>query len=99
MSAAALAAAKGQLFFKLAGGFAFSFYFAAGVICYGIGAILMVYAYRFGKLLVLNPVLSTGYVFALLFGFFFLNEEITFLKIVAVILICSGVSLLGKTDD
>ena len=99
MSVAALLAATGQLLFKLAGGFAPSFYFAFGMLCYVAGAVLMVYAYRFGKLLSLNPVLSLGYIFALILGGLFLQEEISELKILAIILICTGVSLLGKEND
>ena len=99
MSVAALLAATGQLFFKLAGGFMPSAYLVAGAFCYIIGALLMIYAYRFGKLSTLNPVLALGYVFALLLGALFLHEEISGLKVLAIILICVGVSLLGKEND
>jgi uncharacterized membrane protein len=59
----------------------------------------MTVAFRFGSLSVLHPLLSMGYVFALLLGITFLNEQITVMQTVAVALIIAGAILIGGGDD
>lgn len=89
----------GQLFWKLSLG-SNIIYLLIGFILYGCGALIMIYAYRFGKLSVLQPVLSINYVFTLLLGYFVLHEAMSLLKFSGIIIIIIGVILIGgDTSD
>ena len=88
----------GQLFWKLAInddllmlilGFAF----------YGIGALIMIVAYRFGSLSVLQPMLSLNYVLSVILGYLVLNEVITLTKSIGIFIIIIGVVLIGGGDE
>ena len=70
-----------------------------GFILYGIGAVSMIIAFKFGSLSVLHPMLSLGYVFALIIGYFWLGESITITKIIGIIAILIGVALIGMGDE
>lgn len=96
--AASISTASGQMFWKLSGG-QWNRYLILGFLFYGVGAVLMTIAFRFGSLSVLHPLLSMGYVFALLLGITFLNEQITVMQTVAVALIIAGAILIGGGDD
>ena len=97
MLLASVLVAFGQLCWKLWAGSDLA-WLLLGCSLYGIGAGLMVYALRFGKLSVLHPVLSAGYVFALVFGCFFLNEPISTQKVIGVALIMAGIFCIGIGD-
>lgn len=71
---------------------------AEGFILYGLGALIMIIAYRFGSLSVLQPVLSLNYVISLFIGYFFLNENVSLYNILGVIVIISGVYLIATGD-
>src|SRR5688572_2805971 len=73
---AALSTSLGQLFWKLSVDM-WDIRLWIGFLLYGLGAILMTIAFRFGKLSVLHPLMSIGYVFAIWFGLLFLHENIT----------------------
>ena len=70
-----------------------------GFFLYGIGAFLMVWGYRFGKLSVLQPVLSINYVLSVILGFFFLDEPILWLKCLGVTVIIAGICLIAGGDE
>ena len=70
-----------------------------GFILYGIGAVSMIIAFKFGSLSVLHPMMSIGYVFALIIGYFWLGEAITITKIIGIIAILIGVALMGMGDE
>lgn len=78
---------KGVLFLLL--GFAF----------YGLGAIIMIIAYKFGSLSVLQPMLSLNYVLSIILAATILNEKITLMKVIGVLVIIVGVILIGGGDD
>ena len=69
-----------------------------GFALYGIGAILMVYSFRFGKLSVLQPVLSFNYIITLFLAHFVLDEKIEFLQIIGVFAIVLGLFLISGSD-
>lgn len=69
-----------------------------GFCLYGIGALVMILAYRFGKLSVLQPIMSLNYVLSIVLAVVVLKEEITILKSIGVIVIISGVSLIAGGD-
>ena len=58
----------------------------------------MIIAYRYGKLSILQPIISIGYVFALLLSFFILIEEINIFNYCGIIIVIIGVFLLGLSD-
>lgn len=70
-----------------------------GFILYGIGAVSMIIAFKFGSLSVLHPMMSIGYVFALIIGYFWLGEAITITKIIGITSILIGVALMGMGDE
>jgi drug/metabolite transporter (DMT)-like permease len=88
----------GQLLWKIADG-EINLPLLIGCVCYGAGAVTMITAFRFGKLSVLHPMLSLGYVFALFMGAFFLKEHISFMHIVGTALIIVGAILIGGGDN
>lgn len=94
---ASLLTATGQLFWKISDG-TLIFYILIGFICYGLGAVLMIIAFRFGSLSVIHPMLSFGYIFALIFGSIFLKESITTIQIIGIFTIMAGVALIGGGD-
>ncbi|HSN57944.1 MAG TPA: EamA family transporter [Clostridiaceae bacterium] len=95
--AASLLTATGQLFWKISGGADLTLV-AIGFLFYGVGAVLMIAAFRFGSLSVIHPMLSFSYIFALFFGRFILNEAISPLQLLGVFTIMAGVVLIGGGD-
>lgn len=71
----------------------------AGFAFYGVGALVMIFAYRFGKLSILQPVLSLNYVVSIVLAALVLKEEITLLKCIGVLIIIGGVILIAGGDD
>lgn len=94
---ASLCTAIGQLLWKLSNA-DLNGYLVIGFLFYGAGAVLMIVAFRFGSLSVLHPLLSIGYVIAVLLGVFILQEEITSINIVGTLLIMVGATLIGGGD-
>jgi undecaprenyl phosphate-alpha-L-ara4N flippase subunit ArnE len=71
-------------------------YLLSGFVVLGIGAALMILAYRYGELSVLQPINSMSYVYSLFLGYMVFHEEITTFRIIGVAVIISGVILLGR---
>lgn len=74
-------------------------YLIIGFTFYGIGAVIMIVAYKFGSLSVLQPILSLNYVLSIILARTILNEQITLLKLIGVFIIIIGVVLIGGGDD
>jgi len=72
---------------------------ALGTLLYAFGALVMLYAYKFGKLSVLQPMLSLSYILALFLAVGFLGEPLTPLKVAGVAVIIGGVILIGGGDE
>jgi undecaprenyl phosphate-alpha-L-ara4N flippase subunit ArnE len=70
-----------------------------GFCFYGIGALVMLVAYRFGKLSVLQPMLSLNYVLSCVLAAVVLKEQITILKCIGVFIIVAGVILIAGGDE
>jgi len=94
---AALSTSLGQLFWKLSDDM-WDIRLWVGFLLYGLGAVLMTVAFRFGKLSVLHPLMSIGYVFAIWFGLLFLHEDITINILFGTSLILVGVIVIGGDD-
>ncbi len=69
-----------------------------GFLLYGIGALIMVIAYKYGSLSVLQPMLSLNYVITIAISYFVLNEIITIGKVAGITIIIIGVILIGGGD-
>lgn len=72
---------------------------AAGVGCYLLGSVFMIWAYRFGELSVLQPMLSMNYILAVLLGVWVLGEALTLQKVMGIAVISAGVLLIGGGSD
>ena len=88
----------GQLLWKLSAQYGI-LVMLAGFFFYGIGALVMLVAYRFCKLSVLQPMLSLNYVLSILLAAFVLKESITLWKCVGVLVIIAGVVLIAGGDE
>lgn len=88
----------GQLFWKLSTEGHIPFLFV-GFLLYGLGALIMLIAYRFGSLSVLQPILSLNYVFSIVLSASVLKETITVLKCIGVLVVISGVILIAGGDE
>jgi len=84
----------GQLCWKLSGTTGIML-LIIGFGLYGIGALVMIYAYRFGKLSVLQPVLSMNYVLSTILGVSLLKEVFSPQMAFGVCIIICGVVILG----
>lgn len=98
MICSSICACLGQLLWKLSadGGFIF---LMAGFSLYGIGALTMIIAYKFGKVSVLQPVLSLNYILSIVLAATVLDEEITLVKCIGVLGIMVGVLLIAGGDE
>lgn len=88
----------GQLFWKLSAESGIVI-MLAGLCFYAVGALVMILAYRFGKLSVLQPMLSLNYVLSIFLAAAVLKEEITILKCVGVLVIIAGVIMIAGGDE
>lgn len=87
----------GQLLWKLSNSYGYCA-MLLGFMLYGIGAIVMVVAYRYGKLSVLQPMLSLNYVLSIILATFVLKESVTIVKCIGVLIIVAGVVLIAGGD-
>ena len=97
MIASSLCVCFGQLFWKLSATSGYGT-MMIGFLLYGIGALIMVIAYRFGSLSVLQPMLSINYVLSILIGYYFLEEQINIINIIGVVAIIAGVTSIAGGD-
>lgn len=90
-------ACTGQLLWKLASRDDSVLLVIVGLGLYGLGALLMILALRYGELSVLHPMMSVGYVLSLFLGVAVLDEEITVTKIAGVAVIIVGLIFLSSS--
>ena len=95
MLISALATCTGQLMWKISSDNGL-LSMVIGFILYGVGALLMIIAFRFGEVSVLQPMLSIGFVFSLLLAGIVLHESISLQKVAGVILIIAGMFFLSQ---
>lgn len=98
MFVSSICACVGQLFWKLGNEFGLGV-MVVGFYFYGMGALIMLQAYKYGKLSILQPMLSLNYVFSIILGAFVLKETVTVWKSIGVILIILGVILIAGGDE
>ncbi len=88
----------GQLCWKLSSG-EINIYFIVGFALYGLGALVMIVAFKFGSLSVIHPFMCSSYIFAFLWGYLILDESISMLKIIGAIVLIAGVMFIGGGDE
>jgi drug/metabolite transporter (DMT)-like permease len=98
MLVSSLCVCTGQLLWKLSAEYGFWALFG-GFVLYGFGAIIMLIAYRFGSLSVLQPILSINYILALVLAVLVLGEIITITKLIGVFIVTLSVVLIGGGDN
>ncbi|NUN01165.1 MAG: EamA family transporter, partial [Bryobacteraceae bacterium] len=69
----------------------------AGLSLYGISTLLLVLALREGELSLLYPVISLTYAWVTVLSVFWLGETLNVFKVVGILIIVSGVAMLGRT--
>lgn len=70
-----------------------------GFVLYGIGALLMIVAYKYGKLSVLQPLLSISYVISIILAVTVLHEIISLMKLIGILVIILGVVMVAGGDN
>lgn len=70
-----------------------------GAMFYLLGAFLLIYSLKRGKLSTIYPIYSLTYIWVLIIAYSFLSEAITLLKIAGVSSIIAGVILMGVGPD
>lgn len=99
MIMASFVTATGQLLWKLFQLENSLLYLIFGFSLYGIGAILMIIAFKYGKYSAVHPMMCTSYIFALGYSSIFLSEKINFIQIIGVLVIILGVVLIGRENE
>ena len=98
MVASSLFVSFGQMFWKLfhtEGVWAL----ILGLVLYACGALIMIVAYKYGKLSVLQPMLCLSYVFAIFLAVSILNEQINAMKLAGIVVIIFGVVMIAGGDS
>lgn len=95
---AATLSSLGQLAWKFGadgtGNYAIIFY-AIGFLAAGAGMFFMMAAFRYGEVSILQPMMSLGFALSIVLGALFLNESITWYKLLGTGFIIAGSILLG----
>jgi drug/metabolite transporter (DMT)-like permease len=99
-----LFSALGQLFYKLsAASFEFNivklitnYNLILGLLFYFIGAILLVFALKFGQLSTVYPFISITFIWVFILGVLLLGELISPFKVLGTLTIIGGVSLIAR---
>lgn len=66
-----------------------------GLLLSGAGMIFMMVSFRFGEVSILQPMMSIGFAFSIVFGYFFFDEAITTNKLLGTLIIIVGAALLN----
>lgn len=71
------------------------FLYFLGFLSAGLGMVVMMLAFRFGEVSILQPMMSLGFALSIFLGAIFLNEPITTNKIIGTLFIVVGSGILG----
>ena len=74
-------------------------YLLIGFLLYGIGALFMIVAYKYGELSILQPILSSNYIFTIIFGSIVLHEKILVKDFIGIFIIIIGVILISGGEN
>ncbi|BCJ93388.1 membrane protein [Anaerocolumna cellulosilytica] len=87
----------GQLMWKLSTDNDTLWLYLIGFVFYGLGALLMIIAFKFGELSILHPMMSIGYILSIFIGATILHEAITWNRILGIGVIVLGMFFLGHS--
>lgn len=90
--------ATSQLLWKLSEG-NIGLLLITGFVLYGVGSLLMIVAFKFGDLSTLHPIMALSYIVALFYSKFILNEPLSLIQFVGILLIIIGVYSLNRKGD
>lgn len=101
---AASLSSVGQLFWKFATTPSISVWLivllmAVGFLSAGLGLLFETVAFRYGQVSILQPMMSFSFILSIILGAVFLNEAITFQKILAIIFIALGCALISTSKE
>ena len=96
MIASSILSCVGQLLWKL--GASSWPLLILGFGLYGIAALIMIKAYRFGKVSVLQPIMAVNYIISIALSALVLGESITVTKLAGVALIITGVVFIARSE-
>ncbi len=71
----------------------------AGYFLYGINTLLLMLALRDGELSMLYPIIALSYVWVTMLSSYFFKEEIKLPKIIGIMIVVGGVTILGKATS
>ena len=74
-------------------------YLFSGMFCFAISAFLWLFVLNKFSVSVAYPLGSLGYILTAILAYFFLNEPLTFTKIIGITLICLGVAILSYSKS
>lgn len=94
MLASSIFVCFGQLFWKLSVSRGILF-LIVGAVLYAIGALIMLKAYKFGKLSTLQPILSMNYILSTVLSIWILEEIFNYQMGIGICIIICGVFILG----
>lgn len=95
--------ASAQIFYKIAAGkltldimsLITNWQLFLGLFLYGVAAVMLVIALKYGELSVLYPIISLSFVWVNLLSMKFLAESLTSIKWIGIIFVVIGVSMIG----
>jgi len=70
-----------------------NYHILAGLILYGLGALIMITAFKFGEVTLLYPIIATSYIWVALLSWIIFSESIGFLKVAGIVFIMAGITV------
>ncbi len=74
-------------------------YLISGILLYVVAAIIVIIAFRQGKVSVLYPVFATSYIWVILLSSYFFHEAVGQIKFLGIAVIIAGVVLIGLDEN
>ncbi len=74
-------------------------YIFSGMLCFVLSAFLWLYVLSKIPVSIAYPLGSLGYIFTAVLAYFLLNEPLSLVKIIGILLICAGVAILTKASS
>ena len=70
-----------------------NYHILAGLILYGIGALILITAFKFGEVTLLYPIIATSYIWVALLSWIIFSESIGILKVLGIVFIIAGITV------
>jgi len=76
-------------------GILLNYHLTIGIVLYMLGSVLLILAFRKGEVSILFPIVATSYIWVLILSTVFLNEQMNILKILGILFIIFGISIIN----